>query len=146
MVINKSKELAKSLPEKQSQEVSQKGLIASYKNELILNPKTEKQLDSRLSQIEKELTPENQGQSLYAAHRVHQTDRTGEKINNELPFATTARLYHAASASASRPPAANAPNWFLPPPTPQRPSSPSQTKPTSRTIPSCAAITNPKTL
>ena len=69
MVINKSKELAKSLPEKQSQEVSQKGLIASYKNELILNPKTEKQLDSRLAQIEKELTPEKKRRWHYYTYK-----------------------------------------------------------------------------
>ena len=54
----KGKEAASELPNTQSKKADKLALIAEYKNGLIVDPKTEKQLDSRLAQIEKELTPE----------------------------------------------------------------------------------------
>ncbi len=55
VIQDKAKTESKDLPPTQSEKVQEKGMIADYKNQLLLNPKTDKQLESRKSELEKQL-------------------------------------------------------------------------------------------
>jgi hypothetical protein len=55
---NKAKEAAKDLPENQSEKAEMTAMVADHKNGLLLEEPTDKQLESRLSKLEKSLIPE----------------------------------------------------------------------------------------
>lgn len=58
MIVNKkSKKLAEDLPEAQKEDVIHTGLVADYKNNLILEPKTDAQLEARKRRLESDLEP-----------------------------------------------------------------------------------------
>jgi hypothetical protein len=61
VVKDKVIESAKNLPQKQADKVLHQSMVAEYKNDLILEPQTENQLNQRVKTLEKILTPNKDG-------------------------------------------------------------------------------------
>lgn len=80
MVKMDAKEASASLPQKQSEAADKAALVADFKNSLILEPKTEKQLEARKAQLEKELIPEKDG------------DGNNKPINDKLKLESEAEI------------------------------------------------------
>ncbi len=57
IVTKKAKALTENLPEAQKEDVTHTALVADYKNNLILEPKTDAQLESRKRKLESDLEP-----------------------------------------------------------------------------------------
>jgi hypothetical protein len=57
LIKNKANEAKSNLPTSQAEKAENTALVADFKNDYILEPKTDKQLESRKSQLEKSLEP-----------------------------------------------------------------------------------------
>ena len=89
LLKEKGKEAAKDLPDTQSEKAEHLALVADHANALIYEPKTDKQLQSRLSQIEKELTPEKKEDgTIVPINENIKKDLLAEQeaINNQIEF------------------------------------------------------------
>lgn len=83
IVNKKARKLAEDLPEAQKEEVTHTALVADYKNNLILEPKTDAQLESRKRKLESDLEPPKQVEGEKAKEKLTDKEKASAKAELE---------------------------------------------------------------